>query len=259
MKQEWYETKNQALERLRKMLRKKKLKRIARLCELNELTKFSMPLMYDNPKESKLVYRVQTAAQEGPYRIRLETDEEPEFEPGAQPAPYDFAYEGQDFTNKELDSLFKKKEPLLFGFENPYDAVLWFGQEELEKLYKKGFRVYEMYAHKIYLSHTKRQIMFVKDESRPEKELSLQDVLKNRGKELEKGKLSPKTYDVAVKKRLDAVEKEYNRLMVSAEPDTEKLSELINEAIGLCSRLGQQPSWLKEAINMLGIPNFFES
>lgn len=221
----------------------------------NLIIKVSMPLIHDDPFKTKLVYRIENSNGDGPYYEDQIYEERSEDE---QPTPYHPDYAGQDFTDKELDFLFEKREPLLFGFDSPYDAVLWFGEDTLSDLYNKGFKVCEMHAKKVYLSHTKRQIMFVNDETQPKRELSLDEVLRSNRDQADKGFLKPKTYDTIVIKKLDALKIKFDKLMKALETEQnddidQELFETVNVALNLTNNLSNPPKWVGEAVKMLGI------
>ncbi len=116
-------------------------------------------LTHDNSCCPRTVFRMQDRKGRGPYR-----DDSRPFPAGresTQPEPY------ADLTPDEMDVLRKGK--VRFAFRRPGDAARWFTKPQLKHLHEHGFKVVPVKASRVWLSWSKRQVLYMPAGKRPAK------------------------------------------------------------------------------------------
>lgn len=136
-----------------------------------------MAMIHNDANAPKFVYRIANAKGIGPYGANGTGEEDgspqlwtPSFDhwsdghrpPGMpntidiqRPPPF---WDDRDFTHPEEKHA--QTQGLLFGFENPYDAVEWFGDKNLAHMASNGYALHKVPASQVFRSHSGRQLMF---------------------------------------------------------------------------------------------------
>lgn len=121
-----------------------------------------MALIHDNAKRPTHVYRIENKNGEGPYRAdRPVYSELPDYDRIAgvnsnstAPGPM-----GDFDTGDRIQSRMGANRTR-FGFLTPQDAENWWGHENLAALRQRGFFLRKVPAAKVWLSRSKKQVMF---------------------------------------------------------------------------------------------------
>lgn len=129
----------------------------AKLQMREELAK--MALIHDNPRRPVHVYRIENEHGDGPYTGGV-AGGLPDYD-RVQAAPH-APSPRIDFTpDDRVDSGLDRYPPTpRFGFLTPHDAENWWGHENLSALRERGFYLRKVPAAKVWLSNTKKQVMF---------------------------------------------------------------------------------------------------
>jgi hypothetical protein len=144
-----------------------------------------MALIHSNFTKPRMVYRIEDWHGNGPYNPTFnESVKRPDFKYrngfDNTPGP------SEDFSRKDMDNsrfseVYNPKQKRLqdtlgwgaprstakaltgspwFGFEDPNDAVAWFGAPQMSEFSKQGFHLREVPAVKVWRSESGRQVMF---------------------------------------------------------------------------------------------------
>jgi len=126
-----------------------------------------MALIYNNPQKPMTVYRVQNEKGEGPYTAKDQMDL---YLPGGgrmAPSP------GEDFLSSEPHPRYNKE--MRFGFEKPEHANNWFGNQLLDMMNARGFKLTPVKAQKVFRSKSGKQVMFIPHESETKLQMAKSD------------------------------------------------------------------------------------
>lgn len=110
-----------------------------------------------------LVYRVQNAASEGPYRNFVGFDSTDWLDPARHPVPTrDFGALAPDDANylDDISAFYDVVRPYKFAFPTRLAARRWFGIDGMLKLAQAGFYLVEVEAEEVLVSDSGRQCIY---------------------------------------------------------------------------------------------------